>query len=389
MRGSWSVLSQSRLCFVEPIARGLEAFVRGLFRTHAIDLAHGRDIDRLRAVQRTALGLLLETALALALGLSPALAGCGESPTADTGDADASASELTEPVDPDPCPELEACSRNDLGMPFSLVLEAPENVELQAAEENRLLGYDGAAEQWVVYSAETEWSTSLHVPTVGELRRFETTYDRVQLSSTGVVLACAKATCDLVDSYRVKKIRRVPDEVAARTSNLGCVGGQGITCFDETQGRWSWMAAPASFEAPVAFFLRLGAVELLAVDTNGATWLVRGNEVRPFDTGAGEPLVALASRSGVVGQQWLGRTASGRLVVGSLKGGRSCAVHVDAIGSAFFRQKDTLVRLGADNSCWKTELPPNMSGVAFTRCGATLAFDRHRVVSTSVMCPID
>jgi len=359
--------------------------VRGLVPAHAIDLAHGRDLDRLRAVHRTAMGLLLGTVLAL--GLSPALAGCGESPTADT-DASA-ASELTEPVDPDPCPEVEACSRNDWETPFSLVLEAPEDVELQAAEESRLLGYDGAAEQWVVYSAETEWTTSFHPPNVGELRRFETTYDRVQLSSTGVVLACARATCDLIDSYRVKKIVRVPDEVAARTSNLGCVAGQGITCFDETQRQWSWMAAPASFGAPIAFFLRLGAVEFLAVDTNGATWLVRGNEVRPFDTGAGEPLVALAARSGVVGQQWLGRTASGRLVVGSLKGGRSCAVQVDAIGSAFFRQKDTLVRLGADNYCWRTELPPNMSGVAFARCGATLAFDRHRVFSTSVMCPID
>jgi hypothetical protein len=335
-------------------------------------------------VQRTAIGLLLGTALAL--GLSPALSGCGEPPLAAGGGADAS--ELTEPVDPGPCPEVEACSQSEWETPFSLVHETPENVELKAADDSRLLGYDSAKRQWVVYATETEWSTDLHFATVGEVRRFETTYDRVQLASSGFVLACAGATCDLVDPYRMKKMVRVPNDVAARASSFDCVGGQGIACFDETQRQWTWMASPASFEAPIAFFLRLGARDFLAVDTNGASWLVRGNEVRPFDTGAGEPLVAVASRTGGVGQHWLGRTASGRLVVGSFKGGRTCSVSVDAIGPAHFRQQNTLVRLWSDH-CTKRELPPETNVGPFDHCGATLTFDRHRVFSTAVMCPID
>ncbi len=259
-------------------------------------------------------------------------------------------------------------------------------------QDGQLVGYDAISKKFIVYSA----SGYSGLPTISEQYRFDTKYDRILFEANGLIVACAGAKCDLFPADQPIKqklpIAHVPDEVVAQSSSRGCVGGQGIMCFDEASTQWSWMVPPERLEAPIAFFLRLGDADFLVVDTNGASWLATGESVRRFDTGAHEPLVALAPSSAGEQQQWIGRTRSGNLVVGSLMGGRECTgVRADAIGSGLFKQADTLVMYGKD-FCSKQSLPPNTNGIAFSRCGinsTTLAFDAHRVFSTAIICGVD
>ncbi|AKU93628.1 hypothetical protein AKJ09_00292 [Labilithrix luteola] len=230
-----------------------------------------------------------------------------------------------------------------------------------------------------------------------EALRLDAKYDRVMLG-WGVV-ACQGSSCEMVqDRGGVRRVVPVPDELQASTVSKRCIGGRGIVCADPMSRDLKWAVAPGLLAAPVSVFTQLGDDDFLVIDSNGTASLVRGGVVTPFDFGTNERIVQVSAGYYMNPQEWGARTESGRLVRGSLAGGRACDLHVadidiGEITPIVMRDADR-VMMGQMGSarCYAYGLPSGMLGVAYNTCGISLtvfAFDSRRVYAPPAGCALD
>lgn len=317
-------------------------------------------------------------------------------PSSDAGaGADASgtfASSVT-PEPPPECPTLEPC--HEFGDLFALVYESPANVELRDARGSFLLAFDSDAHAFVAYDAAPQMNDPNRLDFVEV--RFDPRYDRVSVDRSGQALACEGASCDLVtfEAGDAVSTAHVPDELEARDLQFGCVAGAGIACFDEATKSWKVRLPPGALEHPIVAFAPLGGRAFVASDGRGDVFMIDRGHVTPLDVGTSEPIVSLTAGWQRNPQRWAGRTASGRLVVGSYEGGVLCDVELDRVsieygGALYGQRSDELVRQYF--GCDRAELPAEISGLGEVGCGisnAPYVFDAHRVYAMPIRCVMD
>ena len=127
-------------------------------------------------------------------------------------------------------------------------------------------------------------------------------------------------------------------------------------------------ARPELFAAPITTFARLGLSEFLVVDETGTAQLVRNGVVSAFDTGTSERIVSLKAGDYRNAQEWAGRTESGKLVRGSLAGGRACSATAEPSTSTTCSASSsrTSAFVNASGSyCSRTALPSGTLDVGF------------------------
>lgn len=318
----------------------------------------------------------------------PAITDAGSEADAENGaDADASLTPSFPAGEPPPCPDDDAC--NAIESPFSVIYEAPANIEFRQAGTNEILAYDREARRFVLYDIGLEQLSSEQL-VVRERFRFDARYDRVIIDPAVEVLACEGASCDLrrLDSDRL--IAHVPGDVHAVTLDRSCVAGTGIMCFGEQKGSWSWVLRPDALEHPIIAYA--GAI---VADDHGGVFVFDRGYVKPIDLGTKEPVVSLSARWHIAPSLWTGRTAAGQLLVGSDGNGRLCEQTVDLTFMDFMigyvAKRGDRLTVGSIR-CARSTLPLTATGVGVVACGiaaGVFAFDAHRIYGHPFKCWLD
>lgn len=319
-------------------------------------------------------------------------------PSPDVPDAD-SKPDAEKPFEPSvtsdgvpSCPSLDDCKEGTAS--FSLIYEAPANIEFREGHTNGLLAYDTEAHRFVAYRVSPE-SMSGDQLSVGELFRFNARYDRVHVGPAGEVLACEGSSCDLRDLTDDRFLAHVPAELHATSFDRRCVAGTGIACLGESKATWTWHLRPESLEHPITTFTRLGEAAFVASDGRGDAFVVDQGRIFPLGLGTTDPIVSLSSGWYVDGQLWAGRTASGKLVVGSYSGGTICDTSVDLAFVDFmlgYVVKQGNVLTVQSIGCGRIPLPPEATGMGTLSCGisaAVVPFDAHHVYGHPFRCLVD
>lgn len=281
---------------------------------------------------------------------------------------------------------------------FSSLFETPAGIEIQSLYETRLLAFDQATKQFLVYRTRIDDFVLLEV---AEDLRLTAGHDRAVLAEG--VLACRGAACDFVvwreeSGMPVAAVPvAVPDEVAATTTSANCVGGRGIVCLDDV-GSWTTAFGPELLPAPVAKFVRLHEDHFLVADTNGVLYLVRSGVVVPFDAGTSEPIVDISGVAYPFSDVWAARTSSGLLVRGDLAGGHACDLHVDAVeadslpGLLLRRGERMIFTDIGSHPAHVFAIPPGILAVGKNFCGIAMnpvAVDAHHIYAPPLECYID
>lgn len=292
------------------------------------------------------------------------------------------------------CPTLQPCK--DSTEPFDLVYETPANLELREARGRFVLAFDADAQGFVVYEADRATADPDRLE-LSERVHLDSRYDRVHVDRTNQALACEGGACDLVTFEYGGDVStvHVPDELHAVTFALGCVAGTGLACLDEATKTWAWRLPPGALEQPIVAFAHLGGEAFVASDGQGAPFILDQGHVTPLDVGTSEPVVSLSTGWRQERQWWVGRTVSGRLVVGSYLGAALCdagveLATVEAYGSLYVKRGEELA--ATYWSCERSNLPANMTGFGVTTCGLSsipFVFDAHRVYATPYECVMD
>jgi hypothetical protein len=302
------------------------------------------------------------------------------------------------PADPPACRDLAECE--DKGAPFSLVHEAPANIEFRAAAGSHVLAYDSDAQAFVVYESGTDPDVQPNQLALYEFLRLDPRYDRVVIGPHEA-LACEGDSCDFGRVYSEFSGVHVPEELHATAIARDCVAGAGIACLDEWTQTWSWKLAPGTLEHPIVAFASLGGEAFVASDGQGKVFVIdKGyiadkQHITPIDVGTSDPVVSLSA--GWYGdlQQWVGRTSTDRLVVGSYKGGSLCDDDVefatlDQGGVLIVKRADRLI--SGFKYCESSAVPPGMTGVGIGGCGiigVPFVFDAHHVYAAPFTCVYD
>lgn len=290
------------------------------------------------------------------------------------------------------CPKLDDCKEGTT--PFSLLYEAPANIEFREGPTNGLLAYDTEAHRFVAYRVHQE-SMNGHQLTVDEQFRFDARYDRVHVDPAGEVLACEGASCDLRDLTGDSLLAHVPAELHATSFDRRCVAGTGLACLEDSKQTWIWYLRPEALERPITTFAYLGGAAFVASDGQGHVFVVDQGRIFPLDLGTTEPVVSLSSGWHISLQHWAGRTASGKLILGSYGGGTICDATVDLAFVDFmigFVVKRGDMLAGGSMECGRTTLPPTATGLGVVACGisaAVFAFDAHHVYGRPFQCLVD
>lgn len=159
------------------------------------------------------------------------------------------------------CPDTEGCHESTT--PFSVLYEAPANVEFREAGSNEILAYDTEAHRFVAYDVQIG-SMSGDQLVVRESFRFDLRYDRVHIDPAGDVLACEGASCDLRHLIGDSFVTHVPGDLHATTFDRRCVAGTGLACLEESTNRWVWYLRPEALEHPITTFAQLGGAAFVA-----------------------------------------------------------------------------------------------------------------------------
>lgn len=297
------------------------------------------------------------------------------------------------PADPPACPKLDDCE--DDGGPFSLVHEAPANIELRAAAGSRVLAYDSEAQAFVVYEARPDESVQPSPFVLHESLRFDPRYDRLLLDPSYTALACDGGSCEFGEAYGEFSAVHVPDELHAAAIARECVAGTGIACLEEQTKAWKWKLTSGALEHPIVAFAHLGGEAFVASDGQGKVFVVDKGQATPLDVGTSDPVVSFSTGWKGKLQWWVGRTSTDRLVVGSYKGGQLCEDDVQFAtipynGVLIVRSAETLI--SGYTYCQRSAVPPGMSGVGVTNCGLPLipyVFDAHHVYAAPFTCAYD
>lgn len=293
-------------------------------------------------------------------------------------------------VPPMKCSSVDECSLRET--PYSLIYQSEPHIEFREALTNGVLAYDTRTKEYVTYELNLG-SSQGDKYTVDERRRLGSSYDRVHAEHNRWLFGCKGASCDLLQPTETKEPPiHIPDELRATTLKGDCVGGTGIACYDENSKTWNWPLRPDAVERPIVAFAYLGGAAFVASDGRKVFVTDQGH-THDLAVGTSDPVLSIAAGWHFLPQHWVGRTASGRLVLGSYGEATTCDASLESTkindqAGLMILQEKQILRI-VTTMCSRTSVPASMTGVGSMRCGLgnePFVFDAHRIYATPVHC---
>jgi hypothetical protein len=226
------------------------------------------------------------------------------------------------------CPDLRACT---LGRDrYEKVWDAPAGVELRAATGDVILGYDTAAQVWVLYRVQLP-ADRLLGPRVTLARVFGTDVRTVEVATDGFVW-CRGNECRWGLGEDTDPV--LPEFARPRAIDRGCIAGKDVWCTEG--GPFLRKVVGVGVDGALAMSKHAtptyGGTLSSFLDADGTPRLRDSDGSYDRSWVMPEPIVELTTQPGYdKSRTWIGRSAGGRLYIGDQDNAHACDSNIEAI----------------------------------------------------------